>query len=93
MTCPVAHVAAIADGPAPQRFRCVAAIEDPVRGTGRLRAREQAPGSLATCGGRCPEFNDSVVNKMVDIDIVDDMLAMAGREGPDEIFDWPLGKR
>ena len=58
-----------------------------------LRAREQTPGSLATCGGGCPEFNGPDVNKIVDINIVDDMLTMAGREGSDEIFDWPLGKR
>ena len=87
------HVAAIADGAAARRFGGVAAIENPVRGTGRLCAREQTPGSLTTCGGGCPEFNGPVVNKMFDINIVDGMLTMAGREGSDEIFDRPLGKR
>ena len=79
MTCPVAHVAAVADGPAPQRFGGVAADKDPVAGTERLRASEQTPGSLATCGGGRPASNRLVVNSMVDINSVDDILT-TGRQ-------------
>ena len=43
--------------------------------------------------GGCPEFNGPVVNNIVDINIVDDMLTITGREGFDEIFDRSLGKR